>query len=161
MMTKTIFKTVLLSVALTGTMVSCQKESEMISSQELSQKSLAQETSILYYKIDREKYYQKFLSREERNEFIFYLLHLTRNGHIITIKGNDNFEYAPGELNKQKFETTDEREMLVWIIDMIARGYNVEYGYNDASGTYVGTATREGNERGTTAISTERDTDSM
>ena len=30
MMTKTIFKTVLLSVALTGTMVSCQKESEMI-----------------------------------------------------------------------------------------------------------------------------------
>ena len=54
MMTKTIFKTVLLSVALTGTMVSCQKESEMISSQELSQKSLAQERSILFYKIDGE-----------------------------------------------------------------------------------------------------------
>ena len=56
MMTKTIFKTVLLSVALTGTMVSCQKESEMEPSQELSQKSLAQETSILFYKIDGEEY---------------------------------------------------------------------------------------------------------
>ena len=59
MMTKTIFKTVLLSAALTGTMVSCQKESEMISSQELSQKSLAQETSILFYKIDGKEDYRK------------------------------------------------------------------------------------------------------
>ena len=73
-----------LSLLLVGMATSCQKDSEMGPSQELSQKSLAQETSILYYKIDREKYYQKFLSREERNEFIFYLLHLTRNGHIIT-----------------------------------------------------------------------------
>ena len=47
-MNKVILKTVLLSVALTGTMVSCQKDSEMISSQELSQKSLAQETPILF-----------------------------------------------------------------------------------------------------------------
>ena len=69
-MNKTIFKTVLLSVALTGTMVSCQKDDEVEPSQELSQKSLAQERSILFYKIDGEEYYQKFLSREERNEFI-------------------------------------------------------------------------------------------
>ena len=68
MMTKTIFKTVLLSVALTGTMVSCQKESEMISSQELSQKSLAQERSILFYKIDGEEYYQKFHSPSAAGE---------------------------------------------------------------------------------------------
>ena len=47
-MNKVILKTVLLSVALTGTMVSCQKESEMGPSQELSQKSLAQERSILF-----------------------------------------------------------------------------------------------------------------
>ena len=47
-MNKETLKVVLLSAALAGTMVSCQKDGEMISSQELSQKSLAQETSILY-----------------------------------------------------------------------------------------------------------------
>ena len=46
-MNKRLLKAVLLSVALTGTMVSCQKE-EILVSQELSQKSLAQETSILF-----------------------------------------------------------------------------------------------------------------
>ena len=79
LMYRRLSKVVLLSVALTGTMVSCQKESEMVPSQELSQKSLAQETSILFYKIDGEEYYQKFLSREERNEFIRYLIRLTTN----------------------------------------------------------------------------------
>ena len=58
-MTKKITKIMLLSVALSGTMVSCQKDGEMISSQELSQKSLAQETSILFFKIDGEEDYRK------------------------------------------------------------------------------------------------------
>ena len=58
-MNKVILKTVLLSVALTGTMVSCQKDSEMEPSQELSQKSLAQEASILFYKIDGKEDYRK------------------------------------------------------------------------------------------------------
>ena len=48
-MTKKIAKIMLLSVALSGTMVSCQKESEMEPSQELSQKSLTQETPILFF----------------------------------------------------------------------------------------------------------------
>ena len=47
-MTKKITKIMLLSVALSSAMVSCQKDDEMVPSQELSQKSLAQETSILY-----------------------------------------------------------------------------------------------------------------
>ena len=47
LMYRRLSKVVLLSVALTGTMASCQKE-EILVSQELSQKSLAQETSILY-----------------------------------------------------------------------------------------------------------------
>ena len=47
-MNSKITKIMLLSVALAGTMVSCQKDSEMEPSQELSQKSLAQERSILF-----------------------------------------------------------------------------------------------------------------
>ena len=47
-MTKKITKIMLLSVALSSAIVSCQKESEMVPSQELSQKLLAQETSIIY-----------------------------------------------------------------------------------------------------------------
>ena len=161
MMTKTIFKTVLLSVALTGTMVSCQKESEMISSQELSQKSLAQETSILFFWIDGEEGYEKFGSQEERDEFIRHLMHLTFEGHIITIKGNNRPEYAPEEKDKQKFETTDKAEMEEWAVKMWTNGYTVTIYFDEGSGKIIGTATREGKERGTTAISTERDSDSM
>ena len=75
-MKKRIAKIMLLSVALSGTMVSCQKESEMISSQELSQKSLAQETPILFFWIDGEEHYKKFDSQEEREEFIRHPFHL-------------------------------------------------------------------------------------
>ena len=41
-------KIVALSLVLVGMATSCQKDSEMEPSQELSQKSLAQETSILF-----------------------------------------------------------------------------------------------------------------
>ena len=155
------FKVAALSLLLAGMATSCQKDSEMISSQELSQKSLAQENTILFFWIDGEEHYKKFESQEERNEFIRYLIRLTRKGHIITIESNNMPEYAPEEPNKEKFETTDEKEMLIWTIDMIAKGYNVEYEYNDANGTYVGTATLGETRTTTTAISTERDTVSM
>ena len=161
-MNKKTLKVVLLSVALTGTMASCQKDSEMEPSQELSQKSLAQETSILFFKIDGEEDYRKFGSTEERDEFILHLIHLTREGHIITIESNEKPEYAPEEKDKQKFETTDELEMENWIIKMTDEKYEVEFYFDEETGTFRGIATRGGEtERGTTAISTERDTDSM
>ena len=159
-MKKITLKAVLLSAALAGTMVSCQKDGEMISSQELSQKSLAQETSILFFWIDGEEGYEKFGSQKERDEFILHLIRLTREGHIITIEGNNNPEYAPEEKDKQEFETADEKEMLIWTIEMRDRGYKVIYQFDQESGKYIGSATL-GESRGYTLISTERDSDSM
>ncbi|MBR4301887.1 MAG: hypothetical protein IKT84_08250, partial [Bacteroidales bacterium] len=124
-MNKRVIKIALLSVVLSGAMASCQKE-EILVSQELSQKSLAQETSILFFKIDGEEDYRKFGSTEERDEFILYLIHLTREGHIVIIESNENPEYAPEEKDKQKFETTDEKEMLIWTIEMRDKGYRSE-----------------------------------
>ena len=160
-MTKKMTKIMLLSVALTGTMVSCQKDDEMVPSQELSQKSLAQETPILFFWIDGEEHYRKFDSQEERDEFIRHLIHLTFEGHIITIESNNKPEFAPEEKDQQKFETTDMEEFEAWIIKMNNNGYRVDIDFDEGSGKMIGTATREGKERGTTAISTERDTDSM
>ena len=160
-MNKKSLKVVLLSVALTGAMSSCQKD-EILVSQELSQKFLAQETSILFFKIDGEEDYRKFASTEERDEFILYLIHLTREGHIITIESNEKPEYAPEEKDKQKFETTDELEMENWIIKMTDEKYEVEFYFDEETGTFRGIATRGGEtERGTTTVSTERDTFSM
>ena len=160
-MTKKITKIMLLSVALTGTMVSCQKDDEMVPSQELSQKSLAQETPILFFWIDGEEHYRKFDSQEEREEFMRYLIHLTFEGHIITIESNNMPEFAPKEKDQQKFETTDIEEFDAWLKEMNNNGYRVDINFDEGSGKMIGTATREGKERGTTAISTERDTDSM
>ncbi len=160
-MNKRLLKAVLLSVALTGTMVSCQKESEMISSQELSQKSLAQERSILFYKIDEEEYYQKFLSREERNEFIRYLIRLTTRGHIIVIEGDEKPSMAPSEGDLQDFNTSDKEEVDTWSIAMQDAGYTVMVIFDEKTGTYIGRIVPKESRTTTTAISTERDTDSM
>ena len=160
-MKKITFKVVLLSVALTGTMVSCQKDSEMISSQELSQKSLAQETPILFFWIDGEEHYRKFDSQEERDEFIRHLIRLTREGHIITIESNNKPEYAPEEKDRQRFKTTDEEEMDKWVLEMENSGYIVRCSFDEETGTFIGTATLGETRTTTTAISTERDSDSM
>ena len=137
-MTKKITKIMLLSVALSSAMVSCQKESEMEPSQELSQKLLAQETSILFFKIDGEEDHRKFGSTEERDEFILYLIHLTREGHIITIESNEKPEYAPEEKDKQKFETTDMEEFDTWLKEMNNNGYRVDIDFDEGSGKMIG-----------------------
>ena len=160
-MKKRIAKIMLLSVALSGTMVSCQKDGEMISSQELSQKSLTQETSILFFWIDGEEGYEKFGSQEEREDFIRHLIHLTFEGHIITIESNNKPEFAPEEKDKQTFETTNKDEMDEWAIKMWTKGYIVSINYDEGSGKITGTATLGETGTTTTAISTERDSDSM
>ena len=160
-MNKVILKTVLLSVALTGTMVSCQKDSEMEPSQELSQKSLAQEASILFYKIDGKEYYQKFHSREERNEYIRYLIRLTTKGHTIVIKGDEKPSMAPSESDQKDFKTTDKAEMDAWAMDMKSKGYDVFFTFDKETGTYIGRVIPDEGRTTTTVISTERDTVSM
>ena len=158
-MKKITFKVVLLSVALTGTMVSCQKDSEMISSQELSQKSLAQETPILFFWIDGEEHDKKFDSQEEREEFISYLIRLTTKGHVIVIESNEKPDYAPDD--KREFDTKDEDEIDKWAKEMGGKGYNVEVEFDEENGTFKGTAIPRETRTTTTAISTERDSDSM
>ena len=156
-MNKETLKVVLLSAALAGTMVSCQKDSEMVPSQELSQKSLAQETSILFFKIDGEKHYRKFDSQEEREDFIRHLIHLTREGHIITIESNEKPNYAPDD--RREFESKDEEEIDKWATEMRDKGYNVEVDFDEERGIFKGTAIPK-ETRNITAISTERDSDS-
>ena len=148
-----------LSLLLVGMATSCQKESEMISSQELSQKSLAQETSIIYYWVDGEEHYQKYVSQEEYNEIFDYLIKLAEEGHTIDIEGNNNPEYAPAK--KESFKTRDREEMKEWVISMKEQGYNVRITFDSETGTYKGTATPKNPGTTTTAISTERDSDSM
>ena len=159
-MKKITLKVVLLSAALAGTMVSCQKDSEMVPSQELSQKSLAQETSILFFWIDGEEYYQKFHSREERNEFIRYLIRLTTKGHIIVIKGDEKPSMAPSESDQKDFKTFDKAEIDAWAMEMESKGYTVSYKFDKETGTYIGRVIPDEG-RTTTTVSTERDTVSM
>ena len=149
-MKKITFKVVLLSVALTGTMVSCQKDSEMISSQELSQKSLAQETPILFFWIDGEEHDKKFDSQEEREEFISYLIRLTTKGHVIVIESNEKPDYAPDD--KREFDTKDEDEIDKWAKEMGGKGYNVEVEFDEENGTFKGTAIPRETRTTTTAI---------
>ena len=158
-MQKNTLRVAALSLLLVGMATSCQKDSEMISSQELSQKSLAQETSIIYYWVDGEEHYQKYVSQEEYNEIFDYLIILAEEGHIIDIEGNNNPEYAPAK--KVGFKTSDREEIKEWGKKMVKQGYNVKITFDSETGTYKGTATPKKTGTTTTAISTERDTDSM
>ena len=159
-MNSKITKTVLLSVALSGAMVSCQKDSEMISSQELSQKSLAQENTFLFYKVDGKEYYKKFASQEERDAYIRYLIRLTTKGHIIVIKGDEKPSMAPSESDQKDFKTFDKAEIDAWAMEMESKGYTVSYKFDKETGTYIGRVIPDEG-RTTTTVSTERDTVSM
>jgi hypothetical protein len=146
-MNKRSLKTVLLGVVLTGTMASCQKDEfsgEMVPSQEMSLKEKAHVSHTLTYWIDGVEYQMEFTSLEEMQNYISYLLELTRQGYVITIKGSDNPSLAPEAPDKQTFKTADEVEMNNWVEEMIAKGYEVFVGFDEGTGLYTGTATKGG-----------------
>ena len=149
---KTFVKAVLLSVAVSGTMVSCEKDEMVIPSHEMSQKNLAHINTTLRYWIDGVEYCQTFASPAERENFISYLVELTRGGRNIIIKGADNPDYAPEEKDKQTFTTSDKTEMKLWSDKMVNAGYKVEIYFDDKTGLYTGTATKGGS-RTTMAVS--------
>ena len=65
-------KTVLLTVALSGTMASCQKEefsNEMVPSHDMSLKEKAHVSHTLRYWIDGVEYNQSFASKAEENAY--------------------------------------------------------------------------------------------
>ena len=149
-------KTMLLTVALAGTMVSCQKDefqSEMvIPSHEMSQKTLAHINTTLRYWIDGVGYTREFASEAEKSAYISYLISLTVNGKEITIGGSEKPSLAPEADDKLTFTTSDKAEMNKWADEMEKKGYEVSYKFDKETGLYTGTATK-GRSRTTMAAS--------
>ncbi len=148
----------MLSVALAGTATSCQKEkfsSEMVvlPSHKMSQKLLAHQELTLRYWIDGVEYNKEFASQQEINEFIKYLIGLTREGRKVVIQGSENPSYAPSEKDKVTFTTSDKAEMVAWAAEMYAKGYGVEVEFNDKTGNFTGTATPGGSRTMTANLS--------
>ena len=156
-MNKRLLKSMLLGVALAGTMASCQKDemkNDILVYHEMSQKNLAQVNPKLSYKIDGVEYSRYFASQDELNEFISYLIGLTREGHIIVIGGDENPSLAPEATDKRTFKTTDEAEMEEWAFKMRNKGYTVKVQFDEGTGLYTGTATKDGS-RTTMTLSRE------
>ena len=138
----------LLSVAMAGVMTSCQKDefqSEMVlPSHEMSQKNLAHQEFTLRYWIDGVEHYGEFASQQEMDNYISYLIGLTRGGRIVIIQGSENPSYAPSEKDKVTFTTSDKAEMIAWTVEMCAKGYSVEIEFDEKKGSFTGTATKGG-----------------
>ena len=141
---KTFVKAVLLSVAVSGTMVSCQKDEMVLPSHEMSQKNLAHINTTLRYWIDGVGYNREFASQEEMSNFISYLIGLTINGKEITIGGSENPSLAPEADDKLTFTTSDKDEMKLWSDKMRNKGYYVTVNFDKESGLFTGTATKGG-----------------
>ena len=145
---RVITKAVLLSVAMAGAMTSCQKDefqNEMVvPSHEMSQKNLAHVSHTLRYWIDGAGYSREFASQQEMDEYISYLIGLTREGKTIIIQGSENPSCAPSENDKQTFTTKDEDKMVAWAFEMRGKGYDVNYTFDKETGLYTGTATKGG-----------------
>ena len=160
-MNKRLLKSMLLGVALAGTMVSCQKDefsNEMVlPSHEMSQKNLAHQELTLHYWIDGVEYQMEFSSLEEMQNYISYLLELTRQGYIITVKGSDNPSMAPAQNDKLTFETKDRIAMDAWALEMNLKGYTVTYSFDEGTGLYTGTATKGGSRTMAASLSEERE----
>ena len=152
---KLITKAVLLSVAMAGVMTSCQKDefqNEILVSHEMSQKNLAHVNTTLRYWIDGVEYNQEFASQQEMDNYICYLIGLTREVKTIIIQGSENPSYAPSENDKLTFTTKDRTEMKSWADKMTLSGYDVEITFDKETNLYTGTATKGGS-RTTTAAS--------
>ena len=145
---KLITKTVLLSVAMAGVITSCQKDefqNEMVlPSHEMSQKNLAHINTTLRYWIDGVEHNQEYASQQEMDNYICYLIGLTREGKTIIIQGSENPSYAPAENDKLTFTTKDEDKMDAWTLEMRGIGYKVEITFDKETGLYTGTATGGG-----------------
>ena len=145
---KLITKTVLLSVAMAGVITSCQKDefqSEMVlPSHEMSQKLLAHQELTLRYWIDGVEHNQDYASQQEMDNYICYLIGLTREGKTIIIQGSENPSYAPAENDTKTFTTSDEGEIQKWGKEMKGKGYDVEITFDKETNLYTGTATKGG-----------------
>ena len=141
---KTFVKAVLLSVAVSGTMVSCQKDEMVVPSHEMSQKNLAHVNTSLRYWIDGVGYSREFASQQEMNNYISYLISLTREGRTVIIQGSENPSYAPEENDKLTFTTSNKAEMDMWAVEMVNKGYTVTVVADKKTGLYTGTATKGG-----------------
>jgi hypothetical protein len=147
-MNNRLLKTVLLGVAVAGVITSCQKDemkNDILVYHEMSQKNLAQvNPNTLTYWINGVEYQMEFSSLEEMQNYISYLLELTRQGYVITIKGSDNPSMAPAQSDKLTFETKDRIAMDAWALEMNLKGYTVTYSFGEGTGLYTGTATKGG-----------------
>ena len=140
-------KAVLLSVAMAGTMVSCQKDefqNEILVSQEMSQKNLAHVNTTLRYWIDGVEYSMEFASQQEMNNYVSYLIGLTREGKIVIIQGSENPSYAPNESDTKTFSSKNKSEVYDWSVKMRDDGYDVKITFDKETGIYTGTATKGG-----------------
>ena len=147
MVNKRQLRIVLLGVALAGTMASCQKDemkNDILVYHGMSQKSLAHQNPKLSYWIDGVEYSRNFVSKDELNEFISYLIGLTLEGREITIGGSENPSLAPEASDKVTFKTFDKAEMDIWAKDMRSKGYDVTVTFDKGTGLYTGTATNGG-----------------
>ena len=147
MIDKKQIRIVLLGVALSGTMASCQKDefqSEILVSQEMSLKNKAHVSHTLQYWIDGVEYNASFTSEAEKSAYISYLIGLTLEGREITIGGSENPSMAPESSDKLTFKTSDEAEMGIWVNDLEKKGYNVTVSFDKETGLYTGTATPPG-----------------
>jgi hypothetical protein len=146
-MNKRIMKTVLLTAALAGTMASCQKEeisSEILVSQEMSQKVLAHQELTFRYWIDGVEYRKVFTSESDKESFISYLISLTHEGRKVTIGGSEKPSLAPEADDKLTIETKDIAVIDAWAVEMSDKGYDVSVSFNEKTGLYTGTATKGG-----------------
>ena len=158
---KLITKTVLLSVAMAGVITSCQKDefqSEMVlPSHEMSQKLLAHQELTLRYWIDGVEHNQEFASQQEMDNYICYLIGLTREGKTIIIQGSENPSYAPAENDTKTFTTSDEGEIQKWGKEMKGKGYDVEITFDKETNLYTGTATKGGSRTMAASLSEGRE----
>ena len=160
MLKRMISKIVLLTIALAGTMASCQKDefqNEILVSQEMSQKNLAHINTTLRYWIGGVGYSREFASQEEMSNFISYLIGLTINGKEITIGGSEKPSLAPEADDKLTFTTSDKAEMNKWALEMQDKGYDVTVFFDKKTGIYTGTATKGGSRTMAASLSEERE----
>jgi len=131
-------KTIAVFAALSLIAASCQKDETVL----LQQSSVQEATSNnVKYTIDGKEYCQIIRSEQDWSDFLYRMLALAEEGHIVSISSR----VAATSLAKEvvTYTTTNKTEAFNWADSMSDQGYDVTISYDNTTGVYTCIAVRK------------------
>ena len=133
--------TMALFAVLSTLAVGCQKET-IVEPQNQIVAENGNTVCVIVYSVDGVAGRTAVMNPEERAAFIHWMAGLAEEGHRVTFRQEGNTINAFASKDTQTYSSKKKHDVEVWADEMILQGYEVTITYDESTGYYTGTATR-------------------